>query len=83
MEGKADNILLQKWCPQQDILGHPKVKLFITHGGLLSTEEGIYHGKPLLFIPGFGDQFANAARAKDLGLGEKLLWESLTEEALE
>lgn len=27
------NFLLRKWFPQQDILGHPKVKLFIMQGG--------------------------------------------------
>ena len=83
MEGKASNILLKKWCPQQDILAHPNVKLFITHGGFLSTEEGVYHGSPMLYIPGFSDQFVNAARATELGIAEHLSWGSLTEEELE
>jgi hypothetical protein len=48
MEGLPPNVMLKKWLPQQDILGHKNIKLFITHGGLLSTQEAIYHGVPLI-----------------------------------
>lgn len=27
------NFIVSKWFPQQDVLGHPKVKLFMTQGG--------------------------------------------------
>lgn len=45
------NIKLTKWAPQQDLLGHKDIKMFITHCGGGSTEEAIYHGVPLLGIP--------------------------------
>lgn len=82
MEDKPDNVMLQKWCPQQDILGHPNVKAFISHGGLLSLEEGIYHRTPMLFLPGFGDQINNAVKARVLGIGERLHWSTLNEDGL-
>eukprot|EP00095_Tigriopus_kingsejongensis_P003057 snap_masked-scaffold101_size371023-processed-gene-0.12 protein:Tk03057 transcript:snap_masked-scaffold101_size371023-processed-gene-0.12-mRNA-1 annotation:"udp-glucuronosyltransferase 2b16" len=83
LDGKPDNVLVKKWCPQQDILAHPNVKLFISHGGLLSTEEAIYHGTPMLFIPGFADQHTNAHQGALNGYGLQLRWASLTEEDLE
>ncbi|KAH8294624.1 hypothetical protein KR018_000626 [Drosophila ironensis] len=66
---KPDNVFISKWFPQDDILAHDKVIAFITHGGLLSTMESIYHGKPVVGIPLFGDQFMNMARAEQLGYG--------------
>ncbi|XP_017005921.2 UDP-glucosyltransferase 2 [Drosophila takahashii] len=68
-EDKPENVFVSKWFPQDDILAHEKVIAFITHGGLLSTMESIYHGKPVVGIPFFGDQFMNMARAEQSGYG--------------
>jgi UDP:flavonoid glycosyltransferase YjiC (YdhE family) len=74
--------LIKKWFPQDDILAHPKVKVFITHGGLLSGTEAIYNGKPLIVIPIFGDQKLNAARSVLNGFGVRVDYNNLTEESL-
>ncbi|XP_039494325.1 UDP-glucosyltransferase 2 [Drosophila santomea] len=66
---KPSNVFISKWFPQPDILAHPNVKLFITHGGLLSTIESIYFGKPVLGLPIFYDQHLNVQRAKQAGYG--------------
>ncbi len=42
------NIHLLKWMPQQDLLSHPKTKLFITHCGSNSQFEAFYHAVPML-----------------------------------
>uniref|UniRef100_W8C4F8 UDP-glucuronosyltransferase 2B10 n=1 Tax=Ceratitis capitata TaxID=7213 RepID=W8C4F8_CERCA len=81
LEGKPDNVYISSWFPQDDILAHPKVKFFITHGGLLSTTESIYHGKPFVGIPIFGDQFLNMNRAEASGYGIRVDYTNLTRES--
>ncbi|XP_043651425.1 UDP-glucosyltransferase 2 [Drosophila teissieri] len=76
------NVLIRKWLPQQDILAHPKVKLFITHGGMQSTIESIYYGKPMLGLPFFYDQFGNMEHIRKQGLGLTLSYQDMTSEEL-
>ncbi|XP_023175072.2 UDP-glucuronosyltransferase 2A1-like [Drosophila hydei] len=67
--GKSDNILYSKWLPQDDILAHPKIKLFINHAGRGGITESQFHGKPMLSLPVFGDQPANADKMVKDGFG--------------
>ena len=62
--------------------GHPNARLFITHGGLLSMQESIYHGVPLLTLPFGSDQYINAAKSKKEGCGLKIEWEELDKSKL-
>lgn len=43
---KQSDVLVEPWFNQQSILAHENVKLFITHGGLLST-TGNKHSSPI------------------------------------
>ncbi|XP_028640284.1 UDP-glucuronosyltransferase 2B1, partial [Grammomys surdaster] len=52
----GSNTRLYKWIPQNDLLGHPKTKAFIAHGGTNGIYEAIYHGVPIVGIPLFADQ---------------------------
>lgn len=42
------NVMIQKFMPQNDILAHPKVVGFVSHAGLLSSHEALYHGTPII-----------------------------------
>ncbi|XP_063840010.1 UDP-glycosyltransferase UGT5-like [Scylla paramamosain] len=78
LEGASDNVKVSSWLPQQDILAHQSVKVFISHGGLFSLQESIFHEKPLLVLPVFGDQPRNGMVVENLDIGRVLVWEELT-----
>lgn len=82
LPGKPDNVLISKWFPQDDVLAHPNIRLFITHGGLLSCTEAVYHGIPIIGIPVFGDQSLNTAKAVDNGYGLLVSFTNLTETSI-
>ncbi|XP_044264426.1 UDP-glycosyltransferase UGT4-like [Tribolium madens] len=76
------NVKVLTWAPQQDILRHKNVKLFITQGGIQSIEEAIRFKVPLLGFPFFGDQFYNVMRVKFLKLGTWLDLKTLNKKLL-
>lgn len=63
------NVKISRWLPQQDLLGHKKLRAFITHGGLLSMFETVYHGAPAVVMPVFCDHDSNSEKAKADGYG--------------
>ncbi|XP_065770243.1 UDP-glucuronosyltransferase 2B17-like isoform X3 [Muntiacus reevesi] len=72
------NTRLYDWIPQNDLLGHPKTKAFITHGGTNGIYEAIYHGIPMVGIPLFADQPDNIAHMKAKGAAVKLDLETMS-----
>ncbi|EDV42995.2 uncharacterized protein Dana_GF18259 [Drosophila ananassae] len=67
-ENLTQNIYMANFLPQQTILAHPNVKMFICHGGMLSVIEAVYYGKPLLGFPIYYDQFRNFEVLVDDGM---------------
>ncbi len=66
----GNNTLIVDWIPQNDLLGHPKIKAFVAHGGTNGVQEAIYHGVPILGVPLFFDQFDNLIRIQEKGAGK-------------
>ncbi|BFZ00452.1 hypothetical protein BsWGS_03493 [Bradybaena similaris] len=62
--------LTSLWIPQNDLIGHEKAKLFVSHCGKNGQYEALYHGVPIFCLPIYGDQPYNSerVRVKQLGL---------------
>uniref|UniRef100_A0A182NF08 Uncharacterized protein n=1 Tax=Anopheles dirus TaxID=7168 RepID=A0A182NF08_9DIPT len=76
------NIRMERWVPQQDVLAHPKVRAFVMQGGQQSMEEAIDRHVPLVVIPFNFDQFGNADKVVERGIGRSVWMERLTVESL-
>ncbi|XP_066998494.2 UDP-glucosyltransferase 2 [Anabrus simplex] len=87
MDGKVlkdipANVKTSSWLPQIDVLNHPNVRAFISHGGLHSTEEAVYTGMPVIGMPFFFDQQQNIAGLASIGMAYPLDYDSLSKETV-
>jgi len=78
-----NNIIVGPTVPQQALLAHDNVKLFITNGGLSSLMEAVYFEKPVIVIPIFGDQDFNGAHVESNGYGRVLNLQNLTQDTIQ
>ncbi|XP_067012645.2 UDP-glycosyltransferase UGT5 [Anabrus simplex] len=82
MPGQPSNVKISSWLPQNDILNHPNVKLFIGHGGLLGTIEAASAGVPMIGIPVFGDQRANVRNIVSIGMAVHLEYNTINKQSV-
>lgn len=82
LENKPNNVFIGKWLPQDDVLAHPNIKLFISHCGLGGVAEAKHHGVPIVGLPLFGDQPSNAASVEQEGWGLQLDFATISEASL-
>ncbi|XP_051675718.2 UDP-glucuronosyltransferase 2B14 [Oryctolagus cuniculus] len=77
-ENLGPNTQIYKWVPQNDVLGHPKTKAFVTHGGANGIYEAIHHGIPMVGLPLFGEQPDNVAYMTAKGAAIRLNWKTMS-----
>lgn len=77
-----DNVMVRKWFPQNDILAHPNVKVFISHGGLFGIQEAVHHGVPILGMPVYADQYLNVKKGNAAGYALGVDYRTVTEDEL-
>ncbi|MBN3317753.1 CGT galactosyltransferase, partial [Atractosteus spatula] len=78
----GNNTKLVEWMPQNDLLGHTNIRAFLSHGGLNSIYEAMYHGIPVVGIPLFGDHYDTMTRVQAKGMGIMLEWKKMAEDDL-
>ncbi|MBU3156563.1 macrolide family glycosyltransferase [Clostridium estertheticum] len=74
------NFVVKNYVSQLEVL--KQADLFITHGGMNSTNEGLYYDVPLILIPQFADQPFVARRVAELGAGIIIEKDKVTTEIL-
>uniref|UniRef100_A0A7S4Q351 UDP-glycosyltransferases domain-containing protein n=1 Tax=Alexandrium monilatum TaxID=311494 RepID=A0A7S4Q351_9DINO len=65
----GDRVRVEPFVRQRAVLAHPAVRVFLTHGGQSSVNEGIAAGRPLVCLPLFCDQYEMAESVRRHGLG--------------
>ncbi|KAF8068202.1 Ugt3a1 [Scenedesmus sp. PABB004] len=72
------NVLVDAWLPQNDLLGAPGLRAFVSQGGYLSMAEAAYHGVPVLGMPFIVGQGELIRFAEDQGRARRLPADTLT-----
>ncbi|XP_015997936.1 UDP-glucuronosyltransferase 3A1 [Rousettus aegyptiacus] len=76
------NVKMVDWLPQKDLLAHPRIRLFITHGGMNSIMEAIRHGVPIVGLAILGDQPGNMVRVEAKKFGVSIRFQQVKAETL-
>jgi MGT family glycosyltransferase len=74
------NVVVRSWVPQLEVLRRAGV--FVTHGGMNSVSESLYHGVPMVVVPQMGEQELIAKQVDALGAGLYVAKEDVTAERL-
>ncbi|EDW69911.1 UDP-glucosyltransferase 2 isoform X1 [Drosophila virilis] len=77
-----DNMMINSWWPQEAILAHPQVKLFISSCGQLSVWESIAGDTPILAIPILAEQEVLAKRLQQKGAALTVDYDAIAYDAL-
>ena len=74
------NTRVERWIPQSRLL--PRCAAFVSHGGSGALFGALRAGVPILALPQGADQFMNAERIEDTGIGRRLMPDDLAPAAV-
>jgi UDP:flavonoid glycosyltransferase YjiC (YdhE family) len=75
---QPDHVHVERYIPQSLLLPH--CDLVVTHGGHNTVLAALQFGLPMVVVPLFADQFANAARCAALEVGRMIVGSRMTPE---
>ncbi|KAL5282623.1 UGT2A1.2 family protein [Megaselia abdita] len=78
-----DNVFVSNWFPQESVIAHPNVKLYITHGGKGGLYEAIFYAVPIIGIPLGCDNHQGITKLVHEGFGVEIDLDILTANLLE
>ncbi|KAK0079330.1 hypothetical protein PV326_008802, partial [Microctonus aethiopoides] len=81
--GLPKNVRTFIWISQLKVLKHKNIRAFITHGGLMSTQEAIFCAVPIIGVPLYADQFLNIDLYVTHKIALRLDYDDLTEDKLD
>ncbi|KAF0471133.1 UDP-Glycosyltransferase/glycogen phosphorylase [Gigaspora margarita] len=73
LNNEHPHIHIVKYAPQFAILSHENTRLFLSHGGAVSSHESIYTATPMLILPMLGDQPGNAEKLEVYGMALRFM----------
>uniref|UniRef100_A0A914DYK8 glucuronosyltransferase n=1 Tax=Acrobeloides nanus TaxID=290746 RepID=A0A914DYK8_9BILA len=76
------HVMLTKWAPQVEILTHPTMKMFVSHGGLKSVKEALCSKVPVIFMPMFAEQAFNVKLMLQMGVASVINKFTITKEKI-
>lgn len=65
-----DNIDVRAFASHPEVI--PSCRAVVSHGGAGTIQDAVHMGRPMVVLPQFADQFHNAERVQELGLGRAL-----------
>ncbi|TRY91576.1 hypothetical protein DNTS_029146 [Danionella cerebrum] len=77
----GNNTLVLDWMPQNDLLGHPKTRAFVAHGGTNGVQEAIYHGVPIVGLGLIFDQPDNLSKMKVRGVASNVVFATVDKQS--
>jgi len=75
-----EHLLVRTRVPMLELL--PKVSAVVSHGGLNTVCEALYHGVPLIITPIKGDQAINAKQVAEAGAGLRISFDRASADEL-
>lgn len=75
-----DHVEVRRFADHRQII--PESRVVVTHGGAGTVQDALLMGRPMVILPQFADQFFNAERVAQTGVGTALVGDDQTSDRI-